>query len=346
MLNSEVLINPKETLFRALEILQIKSIKCLIVVNNKNRLLGTINDGDIRRAILKGSNIKSTIVNTYKKKCYYIVKTAKTIDENRIFKKAKLEIELIPVVDRKKIVLSYLSKNKKETNRKKSKFNNIKIIIMAGGLGTRLKPYTNIIPKPLLPYNGNTIIESVIETFTKFGFNKFLVSLNYKNILMKSFFQELKPNYDVSFLQEKKPLGTAGILRKLYSKNNKKYLVTNCDTILDADYEDLINYHNKSKNDLTIAASTKKNKIPYGVCYIHNNKLKKIDEKPENFYLANVGVYLVSSNVLNLIAKNKPTSFVDFINKLLLKKKKIGIFPIAEKSWTDLGQTVEFIDRN
>ena len=218
----------------------------------------------------------------------------------------------------------------------------IEIIIMAGGLGTRLKPYTNVLPKPLLPFKNKTIIENVISKFTTYGLNKFIISLNYKNILIKSFFKELSPNFKVSFLEENKPLGTAGILYKLKNKN-KNYIISNCDVIFDLDYNDLIKFHEKKKFDITLVAAAQKDKIPYGVCKVQNNRLQNIVEKPEKNYLANTGLYLVNSKVFKLIKKNENISFVDLINKAVSKKMNIGVYPITSNAWIDLGQSIDFI---
>ena len=345
MLNKKILINPNKTIFQALEILQKISTKCLIVVDKNTKLLGTLTDGDIRRAILKGLNLEIPISKVYKKKSFYIYETDK-INETEIFKRFNYEINIIPIVNSKKIVSSYLSNNKKSKSKKIIKFKNLGVVIMAGGLGTRLKPYSNILQKPLLPFKNKTILENVIDSFLEYGLKKFILSVNYKNILIKSFFKELNPKYKISFLEEKIPLGTAGGLRKLHTNKNKTYIVTNCDTILDIDYNELCEYHHKNKNDLSVVTSTKINKIPYGVCHVNNNKLTKIVEKPAKYYLANVGVYVVSSKVLKLIDLNKNISFVNLIEKLLKKKKKIGIFPITEKSWKDLGQSVDLIRNN
>lgn len=339
MLNSEILINPNKSLLKALETLQKISTKCLIVVDKNTKLLGTINDGDIRRAILKGLKLETPISKVYKKKSVYIYDSDE-ISENEIFKNLKNKINIIPIVNKKKIVVDYLSDNKITWKKNKIKFKNIDVVIMAGGLGTRLKPYSNILPKPLLPYKDKTILENVIDSFLEFGFKKFIISVNYKNIIIKSFFKELNPKYKINFLEEKFPLGTAGALRKLYSNNNKTYIVTNCDTIVDIDYNELCDYHFKNKNELSIVTSTRSNKIPYGVCYVNENKLIKIVEKPENYYLANVGLYIISSKVLKLIDLNKNISFVKLIEELLKKKRKVGVFPISEKSWLDLGQSI------
>ena len=324
----------KETLIR----LQKSSLKCLIVINQQKKLLGTINDGDIRRALLKKAKMSFAINRYYKRNCYHI-KENQINRENIKNKFKELDINIIPIVDNNNKVISFISQ--RVQNKKISKSKKTETIIMAGGLGTRLRPYTNILPKPLLPFKGKTIIENVIEGFTDYGLNKFTISLNYKNILIKSFFKELKPKYNLTFLEESRPLGTAGILYKLRNKN-RTYLISNCDVILKIDYTELLKFHGKEKFDITIVVSLEKDKIPYGVCEVKNNNLHKIIEKPEKNYLANTGVYVVKSKIFNLINKNENMSFINLIEKALIKNFKIGVFSVQSKSWIDLGQSVEF----
>ena len=337
----EILIKTNSTIQDTLVKLQNSSLKCLIVTNKKKTLLGTINDGDVRRAILKNAKLSSKILKYYKKNCYFI-RYGELSKINTSEKLKKLKINLIPIVDKKMKVIDYVADN---INLDKPSLKNnkkIEIIIMAGGLGTRLKPYTNVLPKPLLPFKNKTIIENVISKFLTYGLNKFIISLNYKNILIKSFFKELSPNFKVSFLEENKPLGTAGILYKLKNKN-KNYIISNCDVIFDLDYNDLIKFHKKKNFDITLVASAQKDKIPYGVCKVQNNRLQNIVEKPEKNYLANTGLYLVNSKVFKLIKKNENISFVDLINKAVSKKMNIGVYPITSNAWIDLGQSIDFI---
>lgn len=339
-----ILIKKNSTILETLVKLQSSQSKCLIVINDQNVLLGTINDGDVRRAILKSAKLNFKILKYFNKKCYFVRKDKLSqIDIKEKFK--KLDINLIPVVDKNKKVIDFIPStfNKKKILIKKNK--KFETVIMAGGLGTRLKPYTNILPKPLLPYKNKTIIENVINNFSNYGIKKFIISINYKNILVKSFFKELNPNYKVSFLEEKKPLGTAGILYKL-SKNKKKFIVSNCDVIIDVDYNDLISYHEKSKFDITLVVSVQNERIPYGVCKTINNKLQSITEKPEKNYLANSGLYVVNGKVFQLIKKNENLSFVDLIKRALNKNLKIGIYPIPSNAWVDLGQSIDFTREN
>tara|TARA_B100000902_G_scaffold400034_1_gene474859 strand:- start:11295 stop:12323 length:1029 start_codon:yes stop_codon:yes gene_type:complete len=336
----DILITKNSTIQETLVKLQVSSLKCLIVVSKSNVLLGTINDGDVRRAILKNAKLNSKISKYFTKKCFF-VRESELSKININEKLKKLKINIIPIVNKNKKIIDYVSDNSNEQNLSFRKNKKIETIIMAGGLGTRLKPYTNVLPKPLLPFNNKTIIENVIDKFNKYGLNNFIISVNYKNILIKSFFKELNPKFKVSFLEENKPLGTAGVLYKLKNKN-RKYLITNCDVIFDIDYNYLINFHEQKKFDITLVASAQKDKIPYGVCKVQNNLLQNIIEKPEKNYLANAGLYLVNSNVFKLIKNNENTSFVDLINKAILKKMKIGVYPIPSNAWIDLGQSIDF----
>ncbi len=335
-----IIIQKNCSILETLEKLQKSQLKCLMVVDNQNTLLGTINDGDIRRAILKNAKLNYKIIKYYKKKCFYIKKDQIPLTNLRE-KFRTLDINLIPVVGKNKKVVDYISRisTKKQTIKKNNK--KYEIVIMAGGLGTRLKPYTNILPKPLLPYKNKTIIENVINNFLKYNINKFIISINYKNILIKSFFKELKPNYNVSYLEEKIPLGTAGVLHKL---NNKKkiFVVSNCDVVIDLDFNDLMKDHKQSKSDITLVTSIQNSRIPYGVCKIKNDKLENIIEKPEQNYLANAGLYVVNSKIFKLIKKNENLSFVDLIKRAMGKKYKINVYPIHNKSWVDLGQSIDF----
>ena len=338
-----ILIKTDSTIQDTLIKLQSSSLKCLIVVNDKNVLLGTINDGDIRRAILKNAKVNFKISKYYKKKCFYI-REKQLLKINTSEKLKKLDINIIPIVDKNKKVINYIS-GKIKSKKKIKNIKNYETVIMAGGYGTRLKPYTNILPKPLLPYNNKTIIENVINKFTDYGLKKFIISLNYKNILIKSFFKELSPKYKISYLEENKPLGTAGILHEL-CKKNKKYIISNCDIILEVDYGDLLKFHDSKKYDITIVASLQKDRIPYGVCKIQNNQLQNIIEKPEKNYIANTGLYVVHSKVFKLIKKNENTSFVELINKALKKKMSVGVYPVPSNAWLDFGQSIDFLRTN
>ena len=333
-----IFILPNRLLIDVITKLQETSEKCLIVVDKNKKLLGTITDGDIRRAILKRAKLNHEIKKYFRKKCYFIESEKfKNIDSSNLFENSLIDV--IPIINKKKVVIDYISRKQKK-NILQKRFRDIEVVIMAGGFGTRLLPYTSILPKPLLYYKGKTLLENIIEKFNNFGLNNFKISLFYKSELIKSFFKELKPKYKLSFLQEKKPLGTAGILKNL-EQHKKTYIVTNCDSLFNIDINDLLSYHSSRKYDLTVVVCVKSQKIPYGVCKIVNNTLRNIIEKPEQEYLANSGLYVANAKIFKHINKKNKFSFIDLIQVLLKKKFKIGVYPISSKDWQDFGQNLD-----
>ncbi len=331
----EILINFNDTIYNAFYKLQKTRLKCLIVIDKNKKLLGTLTDGDLRRALLKNIQTTSKIKNYYRKNCKYFFqsnfdrKRSNTILE-------KKNITLIPIINKKKKVIDYY------TNFKKNVLENnkdLQVVVMAGGLGSRLRPYTNFIPKPLLPYKDKTLIEHVIQFYNDQKIKNFWISLNYKDKLIKSFLNNSVKYCKINFLNENMPLGTAGVLKKLENKK-KIFLVSNCDSLIDYNVSDLFDYHKNNNYDLTIITALEEKKIPYGVCKIKKGKLKDIEEKPITNYLVNTGVYMINSSALKYLKKNQSTSFVDLIKILLKKKKKIGAYTIFSKSWKDLGQSI------
>ena len=218
-----IFIFENSNIYQAMENLQKTSEKCLIVINKSKRLLGTITDGDIRRAILNRTTTTTNIKKIYKKDCIYLEKKKYNISKVLKIINSK-EVNLIPIVNDKKIVIDYVTAKKTQGLTKVKKVN-LDVVIMAGGKGTRLQPFTHILPKPLIPVKDKPIIEKIIENFIKYGAKKFIISINYKSKIIKSFFDELNPAYKYKFIEEKNPLGTAGSLAFLKSKIKKNYFI-------------------------------------------------------------------------------------------------------------------------
>lgn len=320
--------------------------KTLLVSNNKNKLLGTLSDGDIRRGLIKGLDLNHKITKLFNKKPTFFYENK---FDNSVLKKTFMEnreFDFVPIIDKfkkiKKIVFweDIFPLKVKETEFLKK---DLKCVIMAGGLGTRLEPFTKILPKPLIPVKNKTLIEYVINYFCKNKINKFLISTNYKSEIIKSYFSEIKKDYTLKFFKEKKPLGTIGGLGLMKSQLKKTFIVSNVDTLIDTDLSDFYNFHTKHKNDLTLIASAKKYVIPYGNCIpTKNGSLKRISEKPSISMLINVGVYICEPSILKFLEKNKRIDMNEFIEILKKKKRKIGIYPIGEEKWKDLGQWIEY----
>lgn len=337
-----IFIFENSNIYQAMENLQKTSEKCLIVINKSKRLLGTITDGDIRRAILNRTTTTTNIKKIYKKDCIYLEKKKYNISKVLKIINSK-EVNLVPIVNDKKIVIDYVTAKKTQGLTKVKKVN-LDVVIMAGGKGTRLQPFTHILPKPLIPVKGKPIIEKIIENFIKYGAKKFIISINYKSKIIKSFFDELNPAYKYKFIEEKKPLGTAGSLAFLKSKIKKNYFITNCDILLNFDYSEVYDYHKKNNYDLTVVVSTKKFTVPYGSCKINKSGLlESIKEKPSQHLLVNTGMYVVNNQLFKFIKKNKFTNFTDFISICKKRKKRIGVYPVSDQSWLDFGQWDEYI---
>ena len=337
-------IMPHGTISQAMKRLSQSGAKCLVIVDKKNTLLGTLSDGDLRKAILNGAGVGDSIYKIYHSKPTVLVKNKFTLDEaKKLFTKNKFD--LIPVVDDKgKLTDVLLWEN--IFNNGKIRQNDeldVPVVIMAGGKGTRLEPFTKVLPKPLVPIHEKPVIEHIIECFTDVGVNEFILTINYKARIMKAFFEELKPDYSIDFVEEHKPLGTAGSLKFLEERFDKPFMVTNCDIIIKADYSDLFKFHNHNNYDITLVASMKNYIIPYGTCELNSEgHLKNINEKPDYDFLVNTGLYVLNPDVLHLIPTNKLYHITHLIKDIQKSGKRVGVYPIDDDAWIDIGQWAEY----
>lgn len=340
---SKILIDQSASVKDAMKQLDKTAEKILFVVKNNNKLVGSLTDGDIRRWILKDGDLQSTVENVCFKGTYFVHSDyhLEQVKEEILRRK----IVYVPVVNNEKEILEFLIWDKlfegKIVRKAKQKLD-AEVVIMAGGKGTRLDPFTKILPKPLIPIGDTSILEIIIEKFTKYQHKEFYISVNHKAKIIKSYFEEIQPDYKLNYIDEDKPLGTVGSLKKLDGKLSKDIILTNCDIIIEADYSDLLNHHKEKNNDITIVASLKHYNIPYGICEIENGgNLIGIKEKPEYDFLVNTGMYVISPKVLSYIPENEFYHITYLIEKIK-STHKIGIYPISENSWIDTGEWVEY----
>ena len=328
----------------AFQIISKTGEKCLIITEENGKLLGTLSEGDLRKAILKGDHISDSIKKIFNPKPVTLSKgNYSKGDAKKIFLENRFD--LIPIVDRKYKVVDVLVWDKvfKNGERRKHEKLDVPVVIMAGGKGTRLEPFTKVLPKSLVPIHDKPIIEHIIERFTASGCIDFYLTVNFKGRILKAYFEELKPDYSVSFVDESEPLGTAGSLKSLEGRFDIPFFVTNCDILIEADYANLYNFHNKEKNDITLVASAKEYIIPYGTCELNNNgHLSHINEKPKYDFLINTGLYILDPDILTLIPKNKFYHITHLIEDAKNKGKRVGVFPIDDDSWIDVGQWAEY----
>ncbi len=316
--------------------------RSLVVVDNKNKLLGTLTDGDIRRSILRTNNLSQTIKNIYYKKPAFVFENNFSIKQTKeIFEKKNCD--LIPVINEKKIVKDViLSKNfsgKKISTQEK----NLPIVIMAGGYGIRLKPFTNILPKPLIPVKGKAVLEHIVDFFSFYGYNNFNLIVHYKHDIIKSFLKSIKSNLKFKFYEEKIPLGTAGGLKYLKKKISGDFILTNSDTIFDLNINNFINFHKKNNYQFTMVVTKKDYKIPYGICDISKRGvIKKLSEKPSMYFNINSGFYILNSKCFKYIPNSGKFDITELINKLLKNNIKIGAYFVPDSSVIDVGKWSDF----
>lgn len=218
------------------------------------------------------------------------------------------------------------------------------VVIMAGGIGTRLKPLTNVIPKPLIPLNDKTILELIMDQFSEIGCEKFYMSVNYKHELLKYYVDNLEVSYNIEFFKEELPLGTIGSVSLLKNKIKTPFFVSNCDIIIDQDFRDVYEYHIENNNQITIVTAVKSHKIPYGVVETGDNgSLLSLSEKPEITYMINTGVYILNPELIDDIPVNKFFHITQLIEQTKNNGGKVGCFPVSEKSWTDIGDWNEYL---
>lgn len=340
----KLLSNENISLNQALKKIKETGKKGLVIVDDEKKILGTLSGGDVRNAILNGVKLSSSIKNNYQKKPYFLF--SDDVKKTNI-KKIFLEngFSFIPIVNRKKAVIKILLWDEIFTVKKKHSQRRLKaeVVIMAGGLGKRLKPMSDIFPKPLIPLKGKPLISHVINSFEKFKKNHFYLSVNYKSPLIKTYFENTSHKYKINFIDEKNPLGTIGALSNLKTKLKKHFILTNCDIIVDIDYTDLEDFHFKKKNDVTLVVTSKEFALPYGNCIIgKDGNLLKIEEKPSYNFFVNSGIYVINNNMMNLIPKNKKYDIDQFINKVIKKGHTVGIYPIDSDKWIDVGSWADF----
>jgi dTDP-glucose pyrophosphorylase/predicted transcriptional regulator len=340
----EITIHPSVSIRQAMTVLEKTSEKCLLVAGKNNKLIGTLTDGDLRRSILNGAKFSDNISKSYNVEPIVLIQDEYDPDEAKQLLK-EYKIDLIPVIDKNNLVVNYITWSFLVDGHSKTKksLDGVPVVIMAGGRGSRLDPFTKILPKPLVPIHEKPIIEHIIERFTNLGCSDFHLTVNYKSRILKAYFDELQPNYDVNFVEEQYPMGTAGSLRFLWDKFKDPFFVTNCDIIIKADYSNLYEFHQKGNYFITLVASAKEYIIPYGICKLgKDGHLSHIHEKPQYDLLINTGLYVLNPEALRLIPENKLFHITDLIEDAIKLGNKVGVFPIEEENWIDVGQWNEY----
>lgn len=335
-------IDPDNTLLDSLKQMDKLDKKLLIVISN-GKFIGLLSIGDVQRAIIRNITLDTKIGRILRKDIKILTPT----DDLETAKKLMLEfrMELCPVVNSENEVESVyfwedLFIDKKINPTKKL---DLPVVIMAGGFGTRLRPLTNVLPKPLIPLRDKTIIEEIIQHFQEFGCNDFYISVNYKADLIEYYLNNQNLSCNMSFFKEDEPSGTAGSLSLLKHKIHSTFFVSNCDILINQDYSEMLDYHIANKNAITVISALKHYSIPYGTIETGDNGiLLSLQEKPEVTFKINTGLYIMEDYILKEIPDKTFIHITELIRNVQLKGMKIGVYPVSEKSWIDIGTWEEY----
>ncbi len=333
---SEFFIDEENSILDAMRQLD-KVAKKVLFVTRKGEFVAALTDGDIRRWILNKGNLQEKVKYVANYDPIYLKEEDKP--NSKEYMKAH-KVEALPIVDEGKNVISIVFWNDEKLIFRS--IPNVPVVIMAGGLGTRLYPYTKILPKPLIPIGEIPIAEHIINRFNAQGCKEFYLIVNHKKNMIKAYFNEVEKDYVLNYVDEEKPLGTGGGLSLLKGQINEPFILSNCDILIDANYEKIYSHHLNEGNFITMVCSLKNIKIPYGVVDIGTDgSVEEIKEKPELSFFTNTGMYIVDHEVIENLEYDKKIDFPDIINKYKEIGKKIGVYPIGETSWMDMGQLDE-----
>jgi dTDP-glucose pyrophosphorylase len=339
---SIIVIEKNTSILSALKQMDNIGYKLLIVVEN-GLYRGLLSIGDIQRSIINNISVNDSIASIMRKD--YIVSKPKDNLEDVKKLMLKIRAEFMPVIDSaNNIVDIYFWQDLFEEKEVQplEKFN-LPVIVMAGGFGTRLRPLTYVIPKPLIPIGEKTMLEEVFSRFGKHGCKEFHISVNYKAELIEYYINSKNLPYNVSYFKEDKPLGTAGSLSLLKNKINTTFFINNCDILIEQDYSEILKYHRNNGNEITMVAALKHFSIPYGtLTTAEDGLLETMDEKPNITYMINAGLYILEPHLLDQIPENQFYHITHLVDKVRSNGGKVGVFPVSEKSWKDIGNWNEY----
>ena len=337
----ETILFPDNTIREAMKNIDNTGLQIALVIDSENRLKGIVTDGDIRRAILKGVSMEesvSSIMNTNP-----IKENSNTSDQDILALMRLKSISQIPIIDSEGKIIRLALLNELLTIEKKDNW----VILMAGGLGTRLAPLTNDCPKPLLKIGDKPILENILNSFINYGFENFFISVNYKSHMIEEYFQD-GSNWGVKieYLREDKRLGTAGCLSLLSQKPEHPFFVMNGDLLTKINFLNMLSFHQEHDSFATMAVREYDFQVPFGVIDTHHQNIIALKEKPLYKFHVNAGIYLLEPSCLDLIPHNEYYDMPSLFDNLMKQEACSTVaFPIWEY-WLDVGRMNDFRQAN
>lgn len=334
----ELFVREEDTVVQCMKQLGSTAKQILFVIDN-GVLKASLTDGDIRRWILSNGDLNASISKVANYNPLYVYEK----DKHRAWEIiAKYQIKALPVVSDRMGVVDIIMKDIHFHCESSEALAKVPVVIMAGGLGTRLYPFTKILPKALVPVKDIPITELIMNEFSRFGCNNIYMIVNHKKGMIKSYYWEANLPYQINFIDEEEFLGTGGGLGLLKEHINTTFILTNCDILIKCNYADVINEHKKHNNMITMVCSVKEFVIPYGIVDVGDNgQIDEIREKPSMSFLTNTGLYIVEPEVIDYINENEAIGFPDIVKRVKDNGQRVGLYPISEDSWYDMGQIEE-----
>lgn len=332
----QILVAPSDSIFRTLKVIDRSALQIALVVDEKGRLLGTITDGDVRRGILRGLDLDSAVAKIMNKNfssCY--VEDAR---DKVLAIMSNKSLHQLPVIDHNGCLVGIHAIDSLMASKTRDNI----VFLMAGGLGSRLKPLTANCPKPLLKVGGKPILESIIESFIEQGFKKFYISINYKGEMIEEYFGNGSDwGIQIDYIREDKRLGTAGSLRLLPETNTQPIIVMNGDILTKVDFRNLLDFHLNHEADATLCIREYQLEVPYGVVSIERNRFKGIEEKPKERFPINAGLYVLNPELIDYIPDNTYFDMPELFTILARENREVVVYPIREY-WMDIGHMDDY----
>ena len=333
---NRVLITAEKSIRDAAQVLDASSMQIVLVVDEANRLLGTVTDGDIRRGILKGLPLGDSVRGIMNPD-----PTVARVDEGResiLAAMQRKQLHHIPIVDEERRVVGLETLDELIQSRPKPN----RVVLMAGGLGSRLRPLTDDCPKPMLKVGTKPLLETILENFIEYGFRRFSISVNYMADMVQSYFGDgSRWGVEITYLQEARQLGTAGALSLLPERPAESLLVMNGDVLTKVNFSQLLDFHAGHRARGTMCVREYDFQVPYGVVSIDNHRIAGIEEKPVHRFFVNAGIYVLEPQALDLIPRDTRFDMTTLFEAMVGQRDETAVFPIREY-WLDIGQMADY----
>lgn len=336
-----ILVERTKTVFEAIKAIDTFPYHIGLVVDADRKLVGTVTDGDVRRAIINGATMQSPIESIMNTNPITVQPDTpdSVIDEYARIKR----IRQFPVLDEEGRVIDINMTGSQWTN---SSYISNWVVLMAGGLGSRLRPLTEDVPKPLLNVGNKPLMETILENFVDVGFSKFFISVNYKAEMIKDHFGDGKSkSIDIQYMEESSRMGTAGSLCLLPERPELPFIVMNCDLLTKVNFRQLLEFHEQQDSKATMCVREYDFQVPYGVIEIEDHCISRIDEKPVHRFFVNAGIYVLDPDIIDFVPRGKAFDMTTLFEKIILDGHNTAAFPIREY-WLDVGQRDDLIQAN